>query len=232
MRRIIFARLNYFFQHSVHLTLEKVYSTARRSKLVFQFFYCAAHQKGPPQNTPAPDTLSIYRIFHENAMPRSSTHTNPESQLVDLYEHPGHLLRRAQQISVSIFHDELGGDVTPVQYAVLRTLSQHPGIDQVSLAGLVAIDTSTGATVCVRLEEKGLLLREIIPHNRRQRALRLTPAGEQMLAQSIPGAQRLRKRLLEPLSQDEQEQFMYLLSKLVRLNNTQSRAPLAGPKDR
>lgn len=163
-------------------------------------------------------------------MPRSSTHTNPESQLVDLYEHPGHLLRRAQQISVSIFHDELGGDVTPVQYAVLRTLSQHPGIDQVSLAGLVAIDTSTGATVCARLEEKGLLLREIIPHNRRQRALRLTPAGEQMLAQSIPGAQRLRKRLLEPLSQDEQEQFMYLLSKLVRLNNTQSRAPLAGPK--
>lgn len=196
----------------------------------FNFFIAQRIKKGPPQNTPAPDTLSIYRIFHENAMPRSSTHTNPESQLVDLYEHPGHLLRRAQQISVSIFHDELGGDVTPVQYAVLRTLSQHPGIDQVSLAGLVAIDTSTGATVCARLEEKGLLLREIIPHNRRQRALRLTPAGEQMLAQSIPGAQRLRKRLLEPLSQDEQEQFMYLLSKLVRLNNTQSRAPLAGPK--
>lgn len=196
----------------------------------FNFFIAQRIKKGLPQNTSAPDTLSIYRIFHENAMPRSSTHTNPESQLVDLYEHPGHLLRRAQQISVSIFHDELGGDVTPVQYAVLRTLSQHPGIDQVSLAGLVAIDTSTGATVCARLEEKGLLLREIIPHNRRQRALRLTPAGEQMLAQSIPGAQRLRKRLLEPLSQDEQEQFMYLLSKLVRLNNTQSRAPLAGPK--
>jgi DNA-binding MarR family transcriptional regulator len=163
-------------------------------------------------------------------MPRSSTPSSQESQLVDLHEHPGHLLRRAQQISVSIFYDELGGDVTPIQYAVLRTLSQHPGIDQVSLAGLVAIDTSTGATVCARLEEKGLLLREIIPHNRRQRALRVTAAGEQLLAQSIPASQRLRKRLLEPLSADEQEQFMYLLSKLVRANNTQSRAPLAGPK--
>ncbi|MCI1026077.1 MarR family transcriptional regulator, partial [Pseudomonas putida] len=76
---------------------------------------------------------------------------------MDLYEHPGHLLRRAQQISVSIFHDETGGIITPVQYAIVRMQSNHPGIDQVSLSGLVAIDTTTGATVCARLEEKGLV---------------------------------------------------------------------------
>lgn len=153
-----------------------------------------------------------------------------ESQLIDLYEHPGHLLRRAQQISVSIFLDELGGDITPVQYAILRTLSNHPGIDQVTLAGLVGIDTSTGATVCVRLEEKGLLVRKVIPHNRRQRALNITTIGEQLLNDLIPAAQRLRKRLLSPLEADEQEQFMHLLDKLVRGNNTESRAPLASIK--
>ncbi|WP_050480103.1 MarR family winged helix-turn-helix transcriptional regulator [Herbaspirillum rhizosphaerae] len=168
-------------------------------------------------------------------MPRPSTTQQAqkpaqESQLIDLYEHPGHLLRRAQQISVSIFLDELGGDITPVQYAILRTLSNHPGIDQVTLAGLVGIDTSTGATVCVRLEEKGLLMRKVIPHNRRQRALNITPAGEQMLSDLIPAAQRLRKRLLSPLEADEQEQFMQLLDKLVRGNNTESRAPLASIK--
>ncbi|MES2260017.1 MAG: MarR family transcriptional regulator [Pseudomonadota bacterium] len=154
---------------------------------------------------------------------------DPESQLLDLYEHPGHLLRRAQQISVSIFYDELGSELTPVQYALLRSLSEHPGIDQVSLSGLAAIDTSTGATVCARLEEKGLLERKVIPHNRRQRALSITPAGEQLLTQLIPGAQRLRKRLLEPLSASEQQQFMELLTKLVKANNEQSRAPLAKP---
>jgi DNA-binding MarR family transcriptional regulator len=153
-----------------------------------------------------------------------------ESLLINLYEHPGHLLRRAQQISVSIFLDELGGDITPVQYAILRTLSNHPGIDQVTLAGLVGIDTSTGATVCVRLEEKGLLTRDIIPHNRRQRALNITAAGEKFLREQIPAAQRLRKRLLSPLAPDEQEQFMHLLDKLVRGNNTESRAPLASIK--
>jgi DNA-binding MarR family transcriptional regulator len=167
----------------------------------------------------------------ETPMPRATAKKLKESQLVDLYEHPGHLLRRAQQISVSIFLDELGGDVTPVQYAILRTLSNHPGIDQVSLAGLVAIDTSTGATVCARLEEKGLLLRTVIPHNRRQRALTITAAGEQLLTDLMPGAQRLRKRLLQPLTPEEQQQFMQLLNKLVYVNNEHSRAPLASPRD-
>jgi len=147
----------------------------------------------------------------------------------DLYEHPGHLLRRAQQISVSIFYDEMGSELTPVQYAILTRLAAHPGIDQVSLAGLAAIDTSTGATVCARLEEKGLLERKVIPHNRRQRALTITVEGTRLLDTLVPGAQRLRQRLLDPLSPEEQAQFMTLLAKLVNENNDQSRAPLARP---
>ena len=149
--------------------------------------------------------------------------------MLDLYNHPGHLLRRAQQISVSIFYDEMGSELTPVQYAILSRLAEHPGIDQVSLAGLAAIDTSTGATVCARLEEKGLLERRVLPHNRRQRALRITEAGRALLEQLVPGAQRLRERLLEPLSVQEQQVFMGLLAKLVHANNEQSRAPLAVP---
>ena len=152
-----------------------------------------------------------------------------ESTLTDLYEHPGHLLRRAQQISVSIFYDEMGSELTPIQYAVLRSLAAHPGIDQVSLAALTGIDTSTGATVCARLEEKGLLQRKVIPTNRRQRALTITSAGEQQLAAMIPGTQRLRRRLLAPLTEPEQLQFMTLLAKLVQENNEQSRAPLSAP---
>jgi DNA-binding MarR family transcriptional regulator len=149
--------------------------------------------------------------------------------MLDLYEHPGHLLRRAQQIAVSIFYDEMGNELTPVQYAILSRLAEHPGIDQVSLAGLAAIDTSTGATVCARLEEKGLLERKVIPHNRRQRALTITASGTDLLAALEPGAQRLRERLLAPLSEQEQAQFMGLLAKFVKENNEQSRAPLALP---
>lgn len=149
--------------------------------------------------------------------------------MLDLHQHPGHLLRRAQQISVSIFYDEMGNELTPVQYAILSRLAEHPGIDQVSLAGLAAIDTSTGATVCARLEEKGLLERQVIPHNRRQRALTITAAGARLLHDLEPGAQRLRDRLLAPLSAQEQALFMGLLTRLVNENNAHSRAPLALP---
>jgi DNA-binding MarR family transcriptional regulator len=161
-------------------------------------------------------------------MPTKSKRDKDRSML-DLYEHPGHLLRRAQQISVSIFYDEMGDDLTPVQYAILSRLAGHPGIDQVSLAGLAAIDTSTGATVCARLEEKGLLERKVIPHNRRQRALTITAEGARLLNVLEPAAQRLRDRLLAPLSAQEQALFMGLLAKLVNENNEQSRAPLALP---
>jgi DNA-binding MarR family transcriptional regulator len=73
------------------------------------------------------------------------------------------------------------------------------------------------------------LERKVIPHNRRQRALTITTEGARLLQALEPGAQRLRERLLAPLSGQEQEVFMALLAKLVNENNEQSRAPLALP---
>lgn len=153
--------------------------------------------------------------------------TLEDRALVELYTQPGHLLRRAQQISASIFHDELGQYVTPVQYAILRVLVEYPGVDQVTLAGLVAIDTSTAASVAIRLEEKGLLRRYLDPNNRRQRALYLTDEGKDLLLNTVSGIKRLHERVFDGFSVEEEEQFMHLLQKLVHLNNKQSRAPLA-----
>lgn len=151
-------------------------------------------------------------------------------QLTHLYMQPGHLLRRAHQIAASIFHDELGAHITPIQYAVLRILKEHSGIDQVTLAGLVAIDTSTAASVALRLEEKGLLTRDIDPNNRRQRMLHLTAAGAALLEESKEGIYRLENRIFSGLTPEEVQQFMLLLQKMVETNNAQSRAPLLVPK--
>lgn len=142
----------------------------------------------------------------------------------DLYDQPGHLIRRAQQIAVSMFLDAVGRDVTPVQYAVMRMLQERPGIDQVTLAREVALDTSTTADIAARLEAKGWLERRLLP--RRQRSLVLTDEGQAVLARLIPGIRQLNSSILAPLSPDERVQFMALLRKFVRLNNAQSRAPL------
>jgi MarR family transcriptional regulator, temperature-dependent positive regulator of motility len=143
-----------------------------------------------------------------------------------VYDEPGHLIRRAQQIAVSMFHSTMGEGVTPVQYCVLRVLQDHPGIDQVTLARLCALDTSTAADLAVRLEERGLVQRLMPVKSKRYRLLHLTPEGTAVLRKLIPRSRVLSRRLLQALSREEQAIFLRLLKKFVHLNNDESRAPL------
>jgi DNA-binding MarR family transcriptional regulator len=141
---------------------------------------------------------------------------------IALYEEPGHLIRRAQQIAVSKFHDIQGRHVTPIQYAVLRTLHDTPGVDQVTLAQLIALDTSSTADIAARLEAKGWILREVLP--RRQRRLSLTPAGTAVLEELRPGADLMYNGMMSHLEPAEQQEFMRLLGKFVHLNDPQFQA--------
>ncbi len=150
--------------------------------------------------------------------------TDPLS--LDLYDQPGHLIRRAQQIAVSMYFEAAQTGITPLQYAILRTLQEKPGLDQVTLAQEIALDTSTTAETAARLETKGLIVREMMA--RRQRRLLLTPAGEQALADLVPAVHRMRRAMLGSLEPEEQTEFIRLLRKFVHLNNEQSRAPKGG----
>ncbi len=144
-------------------------------------------------------------------------HSASDPLSIDLYDQPGHLIRRAQQIAAQLFRDVLGPDVTPVQYAILRMLQEKPGIDQVRLARLVALDNSTTADIAARLEAKGWVLREILP--RRQRRLTLTAEGETMLAGFVPNVHELHERMLAALEPQEQAEFKRLLRKFVQLHD-------------
>lgn len=157
-------------------------------------------------------------------MGTSSANHHASSIELDLYEQPGHLIRRAQQIAVSMFHESLGREVTPIQYAVLRMLHESPGLDQVTLAQRVGLDTSTAADIAVRLEAKGWIVREMLP--RRQRRLLLTTEGEALLTRLIPGVEALRHGLLDSMGEKDAQELLRLLRKFVELNNDQSRAPL------
>ena len=150
---------------------------------------------------------------------------NPETRTVlPLQAEPGHLIRRAHQLAVSTFHDTHGRQVTPVQYAVLRALQDAPGIDQVTLAEKVALDTSTTADIASRLDAKGWIVRELLP--RRQRALRLTAEGEAVLAEMLPRVLPMYAQLLDRLDAQERDELLRLLHKLLGLG---SDAPSGNP---
>jgi DNA-binding MarR family transcriptional regulator len=136
-----------------------------------------------------------------------------------LYVQPGHLFRRCQQIAVAIFGEETGGsDITPVQFAALFTVREHPGLDQATLARLIAFDRATVGSVIDRLEEKGLVVRQPAKHDRRAKLLHTTEAGAAMLKRVTAHVARAQERMLEPLTARERKMLIRLLVRLVGVN--------------
>lgn len=145
----------------------------------------------------------------------------------DIYDKPGHLLRRAQQIAVALFMKECADfDLTPVQYATLVAIRETDDVDATRLSEVVAYDRSTLGSVLERLEGKGLIQRHPSRGDRRVKVLALTEAGCQLLGQVEPAVLRAQERILAPLDPPEQAVFLSLLSRLVELNNEASRVPL------
>lgn len=147
----------------------------------------------------------------------------------DIHAMPGYLVRRFQQIAVAIFLEEVAGagfELTPVQFAALSRVAAHPGVDQATLAGLIAYDRSTIGGVVDRLVQKGYVARDVAGRDRRARELRLTPAGRRTLEAVLPAVARAQECILSGLTADERRVFLSLLTKATDAVNDRSRAPL------
>lgn len=149
------------------------------------------------------------------------------SPLDELYRRPGFLIRRAQQIAVSIFLEETGElGITNTQYGILLVLKHQPGIDQISVAKVLGLDRSTTGMVLGKLEQAGLIGRSLGTRDRRRRNLALTRAGERMLKRLGQPARRAQSRVLSTFTAQEQTAFLGLLEKFVGKFNGSTRVPL------
>jgi len=145
----------------------------------------------------------------------------------DLYSMPGHLIRRAQQISSALFAEECGEfDLTSVQYAALVAIRENPDVDATRLSALIAFDRSTTGDVLERLEGKGWIERHPSPTDRRVKLLRLSPTGEDLLRRVEPAVRRVQERLLAPLAPSDQAMIVRLLAQLAEVHNDLLPAPL------
>jgi len=144
----------------------------------------------------------------------------------DVFAKPGHLFRRMQQIAVAIFMEECAQfELTPVQYAALVAVREHPGIDATRLSAVIAFDRSTIGDVLERLESKELIHRRPTPDDKRIKLLELTLRGRKLLAAIMPAVDRAQARMLAPLHPADRRKLQQLLAQLVDLNNDSSRAP-------
>lgn len=150
----------------------------------------------------------------------------------DLYQMPGHLIRRAQQISTALFTEECAAfDLTSVQYAALAAIRDNPGIDATRLSQIIAFDRSTLGDVLERIEAKGWVIRTPGAADRRVKSLRLAPPGERLLHQVEPAIDRVQQRLLAPLTPADRVTMLRLLTQLASVHNDITPAPLRIPVD-
>src|SRR6266481_1692292 len=147
----------------------------------------------------------------------------------DLRHHPGHLIRRAQQVHYWLWNAQVSSEVTSPQFAVLYALRAEKNIDQKTLGERVSLDRSTTAEVVARLKARGLIQRFRDPRDGRRNLLRLTAAGVRTTERLIPKAVRMNRLLVSVLSEREQSELLRMLNLVVdadeRLRSERSLEP-------
>lgn len=138
-----------------------------------------------------------------------------EASGYDLGRHPAHMIRRAHQRATFYFQQVMNGqDLTPTQHAALATLLKHGELSQNHLGRLTAMDPSTISIVVRKLLKNGLIERRGSKNDQRLAMIRLTGDGARFAIHSLGLSLEVARRVLAPLSAEEQETLAALLHKI------------------
>ncbi len=133
-----------------------------------------------------------------------------------LEDQVGHLMRRANQRHAAIFFEGLNDQqLTPMQFAVLVKIGNEEEVSQNQLGRLTAMDPATAQGVVRRLKERALIDARPDPDDGRRSLWRLSETGEALVAATVPIAEQITEKTLEPLSKSERSNFLALLRKLA-----------------
>jgi DNA-binding MarR family transcriptional regulator len=153
-------------------------------------------------------------------MKRSTTVPSSEAgeKDIDFDELPsyvGYQVRRAQARIFSEFEATLKDlDFTPGSFGVLMLIRANPGITQVALAAAFGVDKSTMSPVIFRLEERGLIRREVLSSDRRRHALYFCEAAHATFQAAREKVRVFEASIAARLSKAEQRELARLLGKL------------------
>jgi MarR family transcriptional regulator, transcriptional regulator for hemolysin len=99
-------------------------------------------------------------------------------------------------------------------WVVLSALSDEGVISQSALASHVHLEGATITHHIDRLEQQGLVRRQMDPADRRVRRLELTPAGERLHESLLASMRQFERRLLAGVSDAERAQLRETLARI------------------
>jgi len=124
------------------------------------------------------------------------------------------LLYRAVQVADEFLGQSVGDYVTSRQLSILHAVNTLDSPTQKQVAAATGIDRSTVSDMAARLVRRGWLSRQRVLTDTRSYAVKLTPAGKQVLKEVLPLAKKADSQLLAALTLKEQDQLNELLRKI------------------
>lgn len=127
----------------------------------------------------------------------------------------GYNCRRAYVSILPLFEKRMAKyQLRPVDFSVLSLLKANPNINQKRLSDAVNVSPPNLATLLDKLQERGLLLRQRSPLDRRSQTLVLTAAGLSMCSKAEKTASELEADATSTLTDAERAQLIKLLQKI------------------
>ena len=105
-------------------------------------------------------------------------------------------------------------DVTPEQWAVLKSLAEHEGLSPKELSDVTAKDKPNTCRILDKLATKKLIFRSAHPLDKRSSQLYLTPLGSELLERLIPDVQATLAKATAGMDSADIENLKRLLQKL------------------
>lgn len=134
----------------------------------------------------------------------------------DLDRQIGFVMRKAYQRHTQIFSELIEEDITATQFSILFRLVEHEGpISQNALGRMVAMDAATTKGVISRLLQRDLVSMRKDEVDRRRYLIEITGEGHALVMRTLPRMKRVTRETLGPLTPEEAEELLRLLSKIT-----------------
>jgi DNA-binding MarR family transcriptional regulator len=127
----------------------------------------------------------------------------------------GYSCRQAYLNIVPLFLKRMAKyDLRPADYTVITLINANPNITQKRLSQAINVSPPNLATLLDRLEERGLVLRQRNPRDKRSQTLTLTAEGRSLCKKADKTAFELESEATSMLSDTERAELLRLLQKI------------------
>lgn len=162
---------------------------------------------------PKDAAILVGRVQSEGIDPKD---IETATKLAGFHARPDFLVRRANQISVSAFAEDLGElGITPTQMSSLIVITESPGIDQITLGRRIGVDRTTVSMVVNALEQHGFVRREQSARDARRNEINATRAGNACTVLARELARENNRKLLGGFSDEAVGRFIAFLRRLI-----------------